>query len=81
MMDEKQKKALKLLVEGDLLDTYTKQMDTAEDVKVTCKGAEETFGIKAADIKKLVVTLYKSNMDEEKAKFEEFTALYMEVIG
>jgi hypothetical protein len=80
-MDEKVKTELKKLVEGDLYDLYVLEMDTKENIKVVCKSAEETVGVKASDIKKLVVTLYKASMDEDAAKFEEFRILYDEVIG
>lgn len=80
-MDDKVKADLKALVEGDLFKLYTLEMDTKEDIKVMCKSAEEVLGVKSADIKKLVVVLYKASMDEDTAKFDEFRKLYDEVIG
>lgn len=80
-MDEKAKKDLKEIVEGVGIELYTDQMNAKDELKDICKATEDMVGVKASQISKMIVTLYKSNLEEEKAKFEEFDGLYREVLG
>ena len=80
-MKDDVKVELKKLVEGLGLELYTKQMDAKEELKITCKSAEEVVGVKASQITKLIKTLYNASLEEDKAKFEEFNELYEEILG
>ena len=80
-MDSVLKDALKKVVEVDGYKLYEAQMDAKEDLKEMTKATAEVTGIATPLIQKMIVTLYKASLEEDKAKFEEFDELYREILG
>ena len=79
-MDSVLKDALKKVVEVDGYKLYEAQMDAKEDLKEMTKATAEVTGIATPLIQKMIVTLYKASLEEDKAKFEEFDELYREIL-
>jgi hypothetical protein len=77
---ELNKEELRKLIEVNGNDLYNTQMVAKDDLDILCKEAEETFGVKKAVLVKLVKTYWKSCLEEDKAKFEEFDGLYRSIL-
>lgn len=80
MLTEEQKTTLKEVIEGEGNNLYSDQMQAKEDLTALAEAIQEEVGIKKATIIKMVKTYYNSNLEEEKAKFEEYDDFYREVM-
>jgi hypothetical protein len=69
---EEQRKNIKSAIEG-LGQQYYEAMELEkENLKILSVKVEEECGLKAATFRKYVKTLYLENLEEEKAKADEF---------
>lgn len=80
-MEEQQKKELKDLIEGELVNLFDDMASAKNDLDIVAKAAQDKFEIKAAVIKRMVKLHYEDSYLEKKEKEMDFYKTFEEVMS